>query len=70
MKRADEIRIDGTVLVRPDGTHLSVPRSFGRHFSKMISGMILAIGYIMVAFDAQRRGLHDIICDTRVVKAR
>jgi uncharacterized RDD family membrane protein YckC len=29
----------------------------------------LFIGYLMAAFDDQKRALHDRICDTRVVRA-
>jgi hypothetical protein len=33
--------------------------------------MLLCIGYLMVAFDKeQRRGLHDRMCDTRVVMSK
>jgi uncharacterized RDD family membrane protein YckC len=32
--------------------------------------MILGIGYIMAGFDSEKRGLHDLICETRVIKAR
>jgi uncharacterized RDD family membrane protein YckC len=42
----------------------------GRHFAKMLSGMILAIGYIMAGFDSEKRALHDMMCDTRVFKTR
>ena len=31
--------------------------------------MILMIGYIMAGFDSEKRALHDMICDTRVIKA-
>jgi uncharacterized RDD family membrane protein YckC len=31
---------------------------------------MLWIGFILVAFDSQKRGLHDMICDTRVVRTR
>jgi uncharacterized RDD family membrane protein YckC len=30
--------------------------------------MILLIGYIMAAFDEEKRALHDRICSTRVVR--
>jgi uncharacterized RDD family membrane protein YckC len=30
--------------------------------------MTAGIGYIMAGFDSERRGLHDLICDTRVVR--
>ncbi len=58
----------GLKVVRPDGRPVDLGRAFGRHFAKMLSVMILCIGYIMVAFDSEKRGLHDMICDTRVVK--
>jgi uncharacterized RDD family membrane protein YckC len=60
----------GLKVVRPNGAPIGLGRSFGRYFAKMLSGMILAIGYIMAGFDAEKRALHDMICDTRVIKAR
>ena len=59
----------GLKVVRPDGSPISVARGFGRHFAKFLSMIILMIGYIMAGFDSEKRALHDIICDTRVVKA-
>ena len=58
----------GLKVVRPDGSPLALGRAFGRYFAKMLSSLILGIGYIMVAFDNEKRGLHDMICDTRVMK--
>ena len=55
-------------IVVEDGNRLSYLRAFGRHFAKYLSAMILAIGYIMAAFDDQKRTLHDRICETRVVR--
>ena len=60
----------GLKVVRPDGTMLTMGRAAGRYFAKMLSGMIMYIGYIMAGFDDEKRGLHDRICDTRVIKAR
>jgi len=57
-------------VVRSDGSALSTGRIIGRYFSEMLSSMILCIGYLMVAFDEERRGLHDRICDTRVIKSK
>jgi uncharacterized RDD family membrane protein YckC len=45
-------------------------RAFGRYFAKILSAIILGIGYIMVGFDSEKRGLHDMICDTRVIRVR
>jgi len=60
----------GLKVVRPDGSGIQIGRAIGRYFSKILSGMILYIGFIMVGFDAEKRGLHDMICDTRVIKTR
>jgi uncharacterized RDD family membrane protein YckC len=56
-------------VVRPDGSLLGLGRAFGRHFAKILSGLILGIGFIMAGFDSEKRGLHDMICDTRVVRS-
>ena len=58
----------GLKVVRPDGGPVDLGRAVGRYFAKILSALILGIGYIMVAFDSEKRGLHDMICDTRVVK--
>jgi len=55
-------------VIRPDGGPLSLGRAVGRYFAKIVSGIILAIGYIMAGFDSQKRALHDMICDTRVIR--
>lgn len=54
-------------IVTPDGARLSVGRAIGRYFAEMVSAMACYIGYILVAFDDEKRSLHDRICDTRVV---
>lgn len=55
-------------VVRADGSPIGYGRALGRHFAKWLSWMILMIGFIMAAFDDEKRTLHDRICDTRVVK--
>ena len=62
--------IFGLRVVRPDGGPISLGRSIGRYFAKMLSGIILGIGYIMAGFDAEKRALHDMLADTRVIKTR
>lgn len=57
-------------VVTPDGGGISWGRGFGRFFAELLSGIILYIGYIMAAFDEEKRALHDRICDTRVIKTR
>jgi uncharacterized RDD family membrane protein YckC len=60
----------GLKLVRADGSPLSTGRIIGRYFAEWLSGLILLIGYIMAAWDPERRALHDRICDTRVIKVK
>lgn len=57
-------------VVRPNGAPIDLGRAIGRYFAKMLSQIILYIGYIMAGFDAEKKALHDMICDTRVVKTR
>ena len=57
-------------LLRADGSHLTAGRIIGRYFAELLSAMVLYIGYIMVGFDQEKKSLHDLICDTRVIKTR
>ena len=34
---------------------------------RFLCGFMLCIGYILAGLDKEKRGLHDIICDTRVI---
>jgi uncharacterized RDD family membrane protein YckC len=48
------------------GNRVSFARASGRHFAKIISGMILLIGYVMAAFTHRNQALHDMIAGTLV----
>ena len=54
-------------VVMPDGGRVSYARATGRHFAKILSGIILYIGYLMAFWDDEKRALHDRICTTRVI---
>lgn len=54
-------------VVTADGGRVSYLRALGRYFGKMLSGFACLIGYIIAAFDDQKRALHDRICNTRVI---
>lgn len=60
----------GVRIVRVDGAQLSFGRATARHFLKvMITPLVpLTIGYLMAAFTARKRALHDVLADTLVVK--
>ena len=55
-------------IVRSDFSRVTYSRAAIRFFGLLISDLTMYIGYIMVAFDPQRRALHDYIADTRVIK--
>ncbi|MCP3926595.1 MAG: RDD family protein [Desulfobacterales bacterium] len=58
----------GLKIISPETGKVSHLRAFGRYWSELISALILCIGYIMVAWDSEKKGLHDIMCNTRVIK--
>ena len=58
----------GVKVVTATGGPISVGRAFARYFAQILSGLILCIGFIMAAFDDQKRALHDHICSTRVIR--
>ena len=56
-------------VVRSDSSPLTLGRAFYREvIGKFVSGIILGIGYLMVAFDVKKQGLHDRMADTYVVR--
>jgi uncharacterized RDD family membrane protein YckC len=59
----------GLKVVGLDGERISFAKATGRYFSKIISALILLIGYIMAGFDSKKRALHDIIASTYVIKS-
>jgi uncharacterized RDD family membrane protein YckC len=44
-----------------DGNRISFARATLRHFVKIISALILFIGFIMIGLTKKRQGLHDIV---------
>lgn len=51
-----------------DGNRISFGRATGRFFAKIISGIILLIGYIMAGFTEKKQALHDILAGTLVIR--
>lgn len=48
------------------GNRISFARATGRHFAKILSGLILCIGFIMVGLTERKQGLHDLLAGTLV----
>jgi uncharacterized RDD family membrane protein YckC len=60
----------GLKIIRADGSPVPAGLAAGRYLAQILSAIILMIGYIMAAFDGQKRALHDRICETRVIHTR
>ncbi|MFH0836714.1 MAG: RDD family protein [Candidatus Aenigmatarchaeota archaeon] len=57
-------------VVDEKGRRISFARATGRHFGKMLSSIILGIGYIMIGFTDKKQGLHDMLANTYVVRTK
>jgi len=68
----------GLKVVRPDGSSLGWGVSFGRYFMynvvisavPFVNWILLITTAVMAGTDEQKRGLHDRVCDTRVIHTR
>jgi len=58
----------GMIVVDDRGKRLTFGRSTGRFFAKIISAMILYIGFFMIGWTQKKQGLHDMIAKTYVIK--
>lgn len=56
----------GIKVGNANGERISFGNALGRLLAKIISGIILCIGYMMVGWDDKKQGLHDKIADTYV----
>jgi uncharacterized RDD family membrane protein YckC len=56
-------------IINADGSPLNWKRALARFAAEIfITGLTCNIGYIIAAFDEEKRTLHDHICNTRVVR--
>lgn len=58
----------GLLVTDMDGRRISFGRATGRYFGKIISGMILGIGYIMAGFTEKKQALHDMLAGCLVIR--
>jgi len=58
----------GIQVVDLEGRQISFGRASGRHFAKILSTIILMIGFLMALFTQRKQALHDIIAGCLVVK--
>jgi uncharacterized RDD family membrane protein YckC len=60
--------ITGIKIIRTDSSPLTWQYALLRYLGCIASTIILFIGFIWIAFDSRKQGLHDKIADTYVVK--
>ncbi len=58
----------GIVVTDLTGQKISFGRASGRYFSKILSGLILYVGYMMAGWTQQKQALHDIVAGTLVLE--
>ncbi|MFA6992200.1 MAG: RDD family protein [Candidatus Gracilibacteria bacterium] len=58
----------GLRIIEQDGSKLSWQKALLRYVGYIVSGLTLCIGYLWVGFDKKKRGFHDMIAKTYVVK--
>lgn len=61
-------RLLGVYVVRTDGSKVGPGRALARWFAYIPSWLLLGTGFIMIGVSEDKRGLHDHICDTVVVR--
>ena len=60
----------GIIVTDLEGGRIGFGKATGRHFAKILSALILGIGFIMVAFTQRKQGLHDILAGTLVIRGQ
>jgi uncharacterized RDD family membrane protein YckC len=58
----------GIYVTDIEGTRVTFAQATGRHFGKIISGIILCIGYMMAGFTEHKQALHDMMAGCYVWK--
>jgi uncharacterized RDD family membrane protein YckC len=60
----------GIIVTDLEGRRIGFGKATGRHFAKILSALILGIGFLMVAFTQRKQGLHDILAGTLVIRGQ
>ena len=61
-------RAVGIVVTDLSGKPLSFGRASGRAFAKVFNALTLGLGWLVVAFTQQKRGIHDFVAGTLVIQ--
>ena len=58
----------GIKVVDENGNRLTLLKAIGRNCSKIISYLVVFLGFLWILFDKKKQGWHDKICKTMVVE--
>jgi uncharacterized RDD family membrane protein YckC len=61
-------RLLGIQVTDRQGHRIGFGRATGRYFGKIVSGLILYIGFMMAGWTQRKQALHDMMADTLVVR--
>ena len=59
----------GIKVTDESGNRVTFGRATGRYFGKIVSGLILAIGFLMAGWTVKKQALHDMMAQTLVVRS-
>jgi len=60
----------GIRVITADGNRLTYKHSLARSLAQWVSTIPCGLGFVLAAFDGQKRALHDMMCNTRVIWAK
>jgi uncharacterized RDD family membrane protein YckC len=63
-------RICGIHIICVDGGRVTGLVALGRYLSYIVSTLPLGIGFLMIGWSEEKKGLHDMMCATRVIYGR
>ena len=58
----------GIVILKADGEVIDIGSALLRYLGYLASSITLGIGYLMIGFRGDKRGLHDLIGGTVVIR--
>ena len=57
----------GLRIVNVNGEYIGISSAIKRMIGKFFSGLLLGIGYLMIAWDKKKQGLHDSVAKSFVI---
>ena len=60
----------GITVTDMSGNPITFGKATGRYFGKILSSLILGVGYIMAGFTQQKQALHDILSGCLVINKK